>query len=760
MGRFLIGFLFLLLNQMLFAQSIKGTIKDATDSSAINQVRVTAYSESDSLSVYSDQQGVFILQLPSDMRVVRLSFSHVAYEYMELSSSIDSSMEVYLKPKNTLLDEVVIEQKFLSRRDGNTIVNISRIPNVNNLQINQVLTRIPGVVKTGEGGYSLNGKSAVIYINGIRQSISATSLAAFLSSLPANAVSSVELVPINSGQYSATTEAVINIKTNPNIPLGYSFQPSAYTSFFKEGLRNVGASLFYMTKVKRLLFHNTFSYDNEAVYSDYFDSLIIPNRAPIIQEGNRKGRINVLTYNASLQYTLPSSHRLTFNTFIYYDFAKPTSYWDNRIEKSLVQRKERSGLYNFSLVYQIPSTNLVFNGDMGYSFSYGGVYEESDYFHSNGEQYNRSDVSMDGFLNTLYANLHSAFGDWKLHYGLQIDYNSVKDKSIFQDGRQSDFNGFEVLPALYAQAQYRLSNRLGLKGSVRMETTHYEYNLGSEHVTKNYTSFFPSLLLNGDFPNYSFITGLISNIIRPRYQTMIPGLRQNSDYMYYSGNPELQPSNGYGLVFNNTFFEYAQLNLTYAAVLNASGNVYTREGEYLIRSTENISDQRYFTMNAVLPFSFWGDKLMGQLQAKATYRKLHNFKNGFVPPIGRSASYWLHSYNANVSYSPTDRFTITLYGSYEPPYSSTMLETSWNTNWNLELYYSFLKERNLTLSLGAYNLLERDNIRTSYFLDYAENSKTFSMGPTLKVSLKYRLNKGQKVVEEYQDYTPNASRIR
>lgn len=133
----LLGFLFLLMSQMLSAQIIRGTIKDAADRSAISQVRVTAYSRSDSLSAYSDPQGHFALQPLSGMRVVRLTFSHMAYEPVELSPSAESFMEVYLNPKTTQLDEVVIKQEFLSRRDGNIIVNISRIPNVANLQTDQ-----------------------------------------------------------------------------------------------------------------------------------------------------------------------------------------------------------------------------------------------------------------------------------------------------------------------------------------------------------------------------------------------------------------------------------------------------------------------------------------------------------------------------------------------------------------------------------------------------------------------------------------------
>lgn len=755
-----LGFLFLLVNQMLFAQSITGIIKDSTDGTAINQVRITAYGQSDSICVYSDAKGRFVLQPLDDMRLVRFVFSHMSYEPMELNYSNESPIEVYLNPKTTLLDEVVIKQEFLSRKDGNTIVNISRIPNITNLQFDQILARIPGLIKTGEGNYSLNGRSAVIYINGVKQFISASSLATFLSSLPADAVSSVELIPINSGEYSASTEAVINVKINPNIPLGYSFQPSLYSSFIQEGVKDIGANLFYMTKIGRLLFHNSFSYSNEKVYSDYRDSLFLVNQVPLIYKSSRRGRLNVLTYNASLRYTLANNHSLGFNAFIYYDTGKPTSQWDTPSNKSLIQRKERSDLYNFSLSYQIPSTNLTFNGNIGYAFSYGGVYEETDYISSNGEQYNHSDVRMSGFLNTIYADLHSTFGDWKLNYGLQADYNGVRDKSLYQDGRRSVFGGFEVLPALYAHIQYPISKYLALKGGLRMETTYYQYDLDGEAPTKSYTSFFPSFLMNGDFSNYAFQIGLVSNIIRPKYQLMIPGLRQISDYMYYSGNPRLKPSNGYGLVLNNTFFGYAQLNFKLALITNYPGSTYTKENNYFIRSTKNISDHRYFTTNLVLPFSFFEDKLMGHFQANGTYAKSYNFRNNYMLPLGRPSSYWSHNYNINVNYSPTNRFTIALYGSYNPPFFGTMQDRSWNTSWNLELNYSFLKERNLTLFLGAYNIFEQDSMSKSYFLENTIYSKFFSIGPSIMISLKYRLNKGQKVIEEYRDYTPNSSRMR
>ena len=143
-----------------------------------------------------------------------------------------------------MLNEVVVESNWIYRKDGMVVVDFGKMKMEQNLQLSDALRHIPGIVKNSNGNYSLGGKNAVIYVNNVKQNISPQSLEAFLESLPANIVANIELTFVNSGKYSASTEAVININTKSNIPLGQSVQPYAFTSIFPHGMYDTGGNIF------------------------------------------------------------------------------------------------------------------------------------------------------------------------------------------------------------------------------------------------------------------------------------------------------------------------------------------------------------------------------------------------------------------------------------------------------------------------------------------------------------------------------------
>ena len=183
------------------------------------------------------------------------------------------------------------------------------------------------------------------------------------------------------------------------------------------------------------------------------------------------------------------------------------------------------------------------------------------------------------------------------------------------------------------------------------------------------------------------------------------------------------------------------------------------EGNILSKSSDNIADNRSFKTNIVLPFSMLKQKLTGQVQFNASYNHLYSFKNGFVRPTDRSANYWTRSYSAVVNYVPTERCNISIQGSYFPKTSTLIYTENKNMSMDLEMYYSFLKEKNLIVSATISDLFAKDNIRKSHFLDMHYHSTMENIGPTFLISIKLRLNKGQRVVEEYKDYTPGTSRL-
>lgn len=748
------------------ARDIRGVIKDINDGSVIENVMVLAKADRFEMNAFSDSEGVFFIKIPAEITSVKLIFSHISYLSKEIDVCVDSVLTVFLEPKDNMLNEIMIKPDLISKKDGNTIVNVQQIPNVDKLQADQVLRYIPGIIKNSNGNYSLNGKSAVILINGIKQSVSASSLGVFLSNLPADVISSIELVSVNTGKYASSVEAVIDINTNSNVRLGYSFQPCIFSSFIPKELNNIGGDLFYMVKRHRILFHNSLTYSNDNCKDERTDSLLMNGIRLLSNRALTNGRNNILTYHGSLIYYFDNDNTLNINTFMYNDFGEKHSLWSFVNKKKFEDRKDRSDLYNISIAYTIPSYKQGFNGIISYAISYGGQHSKLDYLSDNNHvPKGNACLDMEGWMHTWNADFSSKFNCVQLSYGFQIDRNSVWDKTVYQYKTKANrnltkFTGAELLFGIYAQCKYSFNEKISLRFGARLENTSYHYKHHSQNKKfNNKSNLFPSLLLYYDSKNYNLIFGLTSNISRPKYEWIIPSERVLNDYIHTIGNPDIQSSRVYGIVLYNTIFKYAQLNFSYVVINNLIDNVYSTEKGQLIQSKNNIANEHYFRVNAVLPFALLRKKLTGQLQINTSYNKLLSIKNGFVLPEGRKPSYWETYYATVVNYFPTDRLNISVQGVYRPMFSATTYTKNKNMNLDIEMYYSFMKEKNLTLSLRALDIFAKDRAKCSYFLNNQHHSIMKELGPIFQISLKLKLNKGEKVIEEYKDYKPNISRF-
>lgn len=663
---------------------------------------------------------------------------------------------------NVIMDEVVVRTEWIYQRDGNTIVDISQIANAENVYTDRILKQLPGVMKTSNEGYTLNGKPAVVFINGVKQNIPAKSLAAFLSSLPANAVTSVELIDINTGKYAANIEAVIDIKMKSDAPLGSSFQPYAFVSHHPDGVQDVGGNLFYMVKKNRILFHNTLAYSNERIYAESNDSLILGSQRIFSNTLLKKGRTNVITYHGLLTYQLNKDRTLRLGTFIYTDYGRPKTSWQSNSNAGWESGKTHDDLYNLSATYTIPASQKAFNGSMSYAISYGGRSADTDYFSQSTTPYRNSHIRMRGWMHALSADFTSNFDQWLFTYGTRIERNSLTDKTehlALLNPMQLDFAGAEWLTSLYAQMRYRLTSKMNIRVGARLENTHYEYELDGATIRKQYTNVFPSLLFYYNTKSYNLVAGFQSFINRPHYEKMLPGRRFINESIVSEGRPDIKPTRTYRWLLYNTLFQYAKFNLSYSIVKDYQGALYKQENNMLLQSYYNILDWKVFAVNVTLPFAALQRKLMGQVVIGAYHNSVMRTLNGFTLPTERPTHYWKYSFGTSINYAPSDRFSVLLDGSFTPRTSQTLIETAWDTGWSLEASYAFLQKKNLILSVRTYNVFDDNDVTTNYFLNNRYHLTSFSSSPVFEISLKLRLNRGQSVTDEYREYRPNASRM-
>lgn len=744
-------------------QNLDGYVYDKTDSTAIENVLVRI-DNNNQLFALTDANGYFKFEKVQKLNNVHLYFSHMSYK-TQVSTINNSTAKIYLEPTSHNINEVVVKSDWIYRRDGNVIVDFSQMPMEQNMQLSDALKHVPGVVKNSKGSFSLNGKSADIYINNIKQNITANSLEAFLSSLPSTMVSNIELISVNSGKYSASTDAIININTKTNIALGTSIQPYLFTSVFPHGWYDMGGNLFYMEKKGKWLYNSTLSYSNERYYQAQSDSLRYNSKLFLDDYNREDGRMNVITFRGSALREFANGSQLSLNSYIYYDRGNTDKCWSNLGFENNGDKRAHSDLYNASLSYILPKQNQLLNGNISYSFSYGNDNSYTNYKTIDHVTYKQADLRLRGYMNTVNVDLNTKINSFLLSYGTQLDYNRVTNKTeyIFNknlDNTNDDFSAHEMLSALYSQIKYKFSDNVSSRLGARIEHTDYSYNIEGNRQNKNYTNIFPSFLTYFDCNNYYSTIGIISNINRPKYEWMVSGEKQYNDAVSVFGNKDLKPTKLYGFVFYNTFFKYLNINLSYTLIHDYIGSLLKSNGQHLNSTYQNIGDKNRFNTYLVLPFQFYKKQFSGQLQVNLSYDKLHNFKNDFTLPINRQTAYWNVSTNANITYTPTQRLGVSIDGRYSPHYDTPLQHTDSNGSFDIELQYNMLKAKDLLLTLSASDLMLKDVKTTSYFDDSKYYTQKASLGPVFLVSLKLKLNKGQRVVEEYKDYTPDSSRLK
>lgn len=528
---------------------------------------------------------------------------------------------------------------------------------------------------------------------------------------------------------------------------------------------DTGGNVFYMLKKSRWLYNGTLAYSNERSCQTSSDSALYNGHQLLDAYNSSDGRTHVLTYRGSAIYEFPNRAKFNLNTFIYYDNGNTAQKWQNTNFHYTDKKRAASDLYNFSLAYALPSTAKKMNGNVTYSFSYGS--ESSNHAYQMDEERDKtSDYGMSGFMNTLNLDFNSAVKSFAFSYGLQLDYNRVKDKVRYDYLQQSNntyeeyFSGHEFLSGFYAQAKYSFSNQVSVRIGSRIEHTRYSYSLFNTDHNKSYSNVFPSLLASINLKNYSSTFGLVSHISRPKYAWMVYGERQANEVMSVYGNRDLKPNKIYGIIFYNTLFKYMFLNFSYILTYDCIGNVFSSDGKYLHSTYRNIADQQTFKLNLVVPFRFANKKVMGQIQLNLLHDKLYHFKDRFTLPDNREASCFHGSLHYTISYSPTERVDFSLDGNYHPTYQSPLMDTSANRSADIECQYAMLKNKNLLLRLTVNDLFAKDVQSTFYFTDGHYASRQCTIGPIFRLSLKYIFNKGQKVIDEYHDYIPSNTRFR
>ena len=222
--RFIKVFLFVLtgiiLPVSLSAQTVSGILIDEKEK-PLPFANVVLLSLPDSAFVsgtISGEDGSFTLEATSENQIVRIS--SIGYNTVYKSIRPANMGVIQLQWNTTQLGEVVVKGNLPKTRikDDALVTTIQNSPLAHAGTANDVLGRVPGVIKNGESIEVLGKGSPIIYING-RQVRNASEL----DQLSSASIKDVEVITTPGAQYDASVNSVIRIKTVKPVGEGFGF---------------------------------------------------------------------------------------------------------------------------------------------------------------------------------------------------------------------------------------------------------------------------------------------------------------------------------------------------------------------------------------------------------------------------------------------------------------------------------------------------------------------------------------------------------
>ncbi|MBS0032099.1 TonB-dependent receptor domain-containing protein [Chitinophaga sp. 22321] len=673
----------------------------------------------DTTYIKQDDKGHFSISIAATPGNYQLIISDTCCQTLHLPIVINAASDnidlgtIVLPDKIRQLREIEINQKdpVIKREIDRIVIKTDQLATAGNTFLD-ILKASPGIVIDAQNNIKINGKSGVrIMLNGRSIQMSGAQAKTFMETLPADQVSSIEIITNPPARYDAEgTAAIINIvmkrkeKGAAGGRMSTTYSQGEYASFsegvgvfYNKGKLSTSASVdlqqqhifSYSTELRR--YHE----NGNDIYFDQYHSTL-------------KDRKNA-RYNASAEFNFNKKHHagIDFNAYngndqtpyiaetnAYTRYGKTDSSFNNENYKSYRYNTIGTNLYydfHPDSSKQLLSVNLGFTAfDDRQS-----VNNNTHFFdqsHHTSRAPDRNDVNNPTRINIYTIGIdytkplkasNTIDAGAKLSF-ISTDnsitrYNQVKDTFIIDDKNSDKFRYRETVAAAYINWKkewekwtLQLGNRTEWT-AVRSRS----YTLGSA-FNRDYYRFFPSAFIQYT-ANEDNIFGISYSrrIGRPTYQSLNPFKFYYDPYQYYEGNPYLQPEYTNSFEANYLFKDKYSLTAGYSVTTDVMEDEYsrqidsTREFSY---SIINIGKQYNYSIAIAAPFKVtkWWD-----IQCNASW-----FYNRYTGTARQqlSAKGNLELYVSSVFKLP-HKFSLQLSGDYSS--SSVDAQTIYKANGNL-----------------------------------------------------------------------------
>jgi len=560
--------------------------------------------------------------------------------------------DIILRPQTNELSEITIkgEKRLLERKADRVILNVDALLSNAGSNALDVLKKSPGLIVDENGNISLRGKSGVlVFIDDKPSYLSPPELAAYLQSLPASALSQVEIMTNPPARYDAAGNAgAVNIRLkksiqkgfNGNINLGYN--QGHYARF------NNSLNLNY--NIRKVNFFSTLTYNN-LVSSQHLDL----ERHYYHEDGTESGAFYQNTFikdrssgpklRLGLDYypNATSTLGISFSGFRWFSNQRSL----NEATLTAINGQPANNIHADATAKR-PFYNFTTNINYSYKPDSSGreITFNADYLHFNSTLKNSllneiflPDGTLESTSNLIgrlpsSINILSTSGDYtssagkiaSINAGYKISYIETKNIADFYDEKggvlepnssfTNHFNYRENINAAYINfniEKKRLAVQAGLRYENNLINGHQvgDVNRPDSSFNRVFNSLFPTLYIS-----YKFDTAHIHilncsygrRVDRPNYQDLNPFTYPIDRYTLYGGNPYLLPSFSNNLELSYSFKSAFTATLFYSLVQDVIAETIEQENGIFYSRPGNIGTQYAYgiTINATFnPFKRW-----------------------------------------------------------------------------------------------------------------------------------------------------------
>ncbi|GAB3825721.1 outer membrane beta-barrel protein [Hymenobacter jeollabukensis] len=533
-----------------------------------------------------------------------------------------------LPSATTALSEVVVEGRppVLEQHADRTVVNVDRLNSAGDNAL-ELLRRAPGVTLDKDDQVQYRGSGSVlVLIDGKQTYMSGAALSNYLKSLPASAISQIELLPNPPASLDAAgTAGVINLRTQRSPRPGLTGTATASGGYGRYEKGSGGVNLAYNAGRVR-----TFG-RVDLTHSNSFNNLDIRRQirdTVFAQQKYWHPVYNGLNYAAGAE--VPLSPRQTLggqvrgaldHTTALSTGSSVATAPDGRVagtvslhNPSTSRSRDRALNLNYRLALDSAGRELTADADL---IQYRSRMDQSYQVTSStpategalsGQQ--RSDQGADVVIRALKTDyVHPVAGSsWRAEAGAKaswvttrsfLDFEQLLDEQWRRDPQRTDrFRYDETITAGYATLSTTWGG-LELKAGLRGEHTHAVGASAStgQRVARNYFQLFPTVFASyklGDNDQLGLSGG--RRISRPSYQSLNPFVTYTDAYTALQGNPFLAPSLARSLVLNYTHRNFQVLSLSYLLETNVVSQVAYQNDQTKVTTTVRQNLDRALTL--------------------------------------------------------------------------------------------------------------------------------------------------------------------